>query len=140
MPDRAQSVRTVTTPSAPPAAAPETYGELDRVLAFAFAPMHKRAFGVAIGTAAGLLLFAVTVASMQLDPADRANVALLSQFFAGYERSWRGAFVGLLWGLFVGFVLGWFTAFVRNLVLAVWLLILRMRADLDASREFLDHI
>ena len=49
--------------------------------------------------------------------------------------------LGLLGAAFgVGFVAGWFTAFVRNLVCAVWLLGVRVRADLVASRDFLDHI
>jgi hypothetical protein len=130
----------LTLPDHPPVTVPETYGELDAVLSYAFAPMHKRAFGTAVGVGAGLLLCLLTVLSLLLDPDDRASVALLSEFFAGYERSWRGAGIGLLWGCAVGFVAGWFTAFVRNLVLAVWLLVMRARADLAASREFLDHI
>ena len=129
------------TVSAPPPASPASRtAPLDRAAMLVFAPMDKLAFGVAVGTAAGVLLFALAVADLLLDRAGRVDVALLSQFFAGYREGWGGAVVGLLWGLGVGFVIGWFTAFVRNLVLALWLVVARARADLAASRDFLDHI
>ena len=41
---------------------------------------------------------------------------------------------------FFGFCAGWFVAFVRNLVMAVSLFILQTRAELDDTRDFLDHI
>ena len=113
---------------------------LERAARRLFAPMDKLAFGVAVGTAAGLLLLVLTAADLLLDDADRVPLALLAQYFAGYRESWTGAAIGLAWGLAVGFVIGWFTAFVRNLVLAIWLVVLRARADLAASRDFLDHI
>lgn len=127
------------TASVPPSTT-ATAARLDRVAQLAFAPMDKLAFGVAVGTAAGVLLFALAIADPLLDRAGRVDVGLLAQFFAGYRAGGLGAVVGLLWGLAVGFVIGWFTAFVRNLVLALWLVVARARADLAASREFLDHI
>ena len=113
---------------------------LERAARRLFAPMDKLAFGVAVGTAAGLLLFVLTAADLVLDAAGRVPLALLAQYFAGYRESWTGATIGFGWGLAVGFVIGWFTAFVRNFVLALWLVVLRARADLAASRDFLDHI
>lgn len=113
---------------------------LERAAARLFAPMDKLAFGVAVGTAAGLLLFALTAADLLLDRGDRVPLSLLAQFFAGYRESWTGAAIALAWGLGVGFVVGWFTAFLRNLVLALWRVALSARADLAASRDFLDHI
>ncbi len=113
---------------------------VERALARLFAPMDKLAFGVAVGTAAGLLLFALTAADLLLDRDGRVPLSLLAQYLAGYRVSWAGAAIGLAWGLAVGFVVGWFTAFLRNLVLALWLVAARARADLVASRDFLDHI
>lgn len=113
---------------------------LERAARRLFAPMDKLAFGVAVGTAAGLLLFALTAADLLRDDGDRVPLVLLAQYFAGYRESWAGAAIALAWGLAVGFVVGWFTAFLRNLVLALWLVALRARADLAASRDFLDHI
>lgn len=114
--------------------------EMERALLLAFAPVHKRAFGVAVGLVAGLLVFAATAVRLLVGPEGRTDMSLLAQYFAGYSESWRGAFVGLGWGFVVGFVAGWFAAFVRNLAMAVWLLVARTRADLAATRDFLDHI
>jgi len=112
---------------------------LDEPLLLAFAPLHKRAFGTAIGVVAGLLLFVVTVYQVLITP-EGGSTALLSQYFQGYAVSWKGALVGLAWGFGVGFVMGWFVAFVRNLVIATSVFITRTRQELRATRDFLDHI
>jgi hypothetical protein len=104
-----------------------------------FAPVDKRAFGVAIGTVTGLGVFAVTVCDL-LRGTPWRGLRLLSQYFVGYELTWRGALIGLLWGFGVGFCAGWFVAFTRNLALAISLFIIRTRAELDTTRDFLDHI
>jgi hypothetical protein len=72
--------------------------------------------------------------------AEELNVALLSQYFYGYDVSWRGALVGLFWGFVCGFVSGWFIAFTRNMVTAIWVFALRTRAELSRTSGFLDHI
>jgi hypothetical protein len=116
----------------------ETADEVEVLLAFA--PVHKRAFGIAMGVAIALAIFMATVASVVLDPGGRFGMGLLAEYFAGYSVSWAGAFIGAAWGFFVGFVLGWFTAFARNLAVATWIFIARTRAELAATRDFLDHI
>jgi len=104
-----------------------------------FAPLDKRAFGTAIGTVLALAIFLITSIQV-LDPAPAINLALFAQYFPGYTVTWTGALIGALWGFAVGFCGGWFTAFVRNLVLAVSLFLLRSKAELAESRDFLDHI
>ncbi len=113
---------------------------VERVVALAFAPMHKEALGVALGIVLGLLVALATVAGLALDPDGRVPLELLAQYFAGYERSITGALIGSAWGLFVGFIAGWFLAFLRNLFLATWLLVIRARAEWAATRDFLDHM
>jgi succinate dehydrogenase/fumarate reductase cytochrome b subunit len=100
----------------------------DPELMLAFAPVHKRAFGVAVGSALALAVLFMTVASVVLGRG-QAELSLLSVYFAGYSVTWV-----------VGFVAGWFTAFARNLLVAIWLLVVRARAELRATRDFLDHI
>lgn len=112
--------------------------ELSPTLALAFAPLHKRALGVALGSAAGIVFFVVT-AIVILRDAD-VSLYLLAQYFYGYTVSWGGAFVALFWGFVVGFVAGWFIAFCRNLALAISIFISRTRGELGATADFLDHI
>jgi hypothetical protein len=112
---------------------------IDRVLERAFAPLHKLALGVAVGLTAALLVFAITVFHVIAHPVG-FPLALLSQYFYGYDTSWRGAFIGLWWGFVSGFAAGWFLAFMRNFAVATWLLFVRAKASLKQTRDFLDHI
>ena len=105
-----------------------------------FAPLHKRAFGMATGLAAALLTFLATIIYLARDPRPGFDLGLLAQYFAGYSVSVMGAVIGAAWAGFAGFVLGWFLAFTRNLGLALLLLIVRSRAELSQTRGFLDHI
>ena len=114
--------------------------ELPRTASLLFAPLDKRAFGAAIGVATGLVIFLVTAIDLIRSSSPWIGLSLLNQYFAGYSVSWPGAFIGLAWGFAVGFCAGWFVAFMRNLVLAVSLFILQTRAELDDTRDFLDHI
>ena len=125
-------VRRVNPPTAAPMeSAPPTGG---------LGPVHKVALGIAVGAVSGLALFAITMFHVVLTPPDALDIGLLSQYLTGYSVSWTGAFVGLFWGVLIGFVVGWFVAFVRNLVIAIRVLLIRGRADLAQSRDFLDQI
>jgi hypothetical protein len=105
-----------------------------------FAPLDKRAFGVAIGAAGAISVMGVTAIHLLRHPAPSLDISLLAQYFPGYTVSWPGALIGGAWAFASGFCAGWFTAFVRNLVLAVSLFVLRSKAELADSRDFLDHI
>jgi hypothetical protein len=85
-------------------------------------------------------LFAVTVFHVVLQPEEALDLRLLSHYLAGYSVSWAGAWVGLFWGVLIGFVAGWFVAFIRNLVIAVRVMLIRGTAELSQTRDFLDHI
>lgn len=106
----------------------------------AFAPLHKRNFGIAIGVACAALIAGVTLISVIVDPGDQIGLKILRVYFRGYSVSWSGILVGAAWAFVVGFVGGWFLAFSRNFVLATWLLYIRVRANLMQTRDFLDHI
>lgn len=127
---------------APPAGAAAAAGRARTTpVRLAFAPLHKRAFGTAVGVALALVLGAVTLFHLLLDPTPgQPNLWLLGQYFYGYSVSWTGLLVGMGWGFVVGFVGGWFFAFCRNLALAISIFITRTRAELAATRDFLDHI
>lgn len=105
-----------------------------------FAPLHKRAFGIAAGTVSAVVIFVMTAIYLLRGPHPGIDLDLLSQYFAGYSTSWPGAFIGAAWAGFAGFVAGWFLAFARNFLLAAYLFAARTRAELTESRDFLDHI
>lgn len=135
-------MRVHASPPASPSAAPHVPADHDiaPVLAYAFAPMHKRAFGTATGVAGALLMALVTLAALVLPTARNFPLELLQHYFAGYSVSWGGIVIGAAWGFVVGFVAGWFVAFCRNLALAITVLTIRARAELRQTRDFLDHI
>jgi hypothetical protein len=107
--------------------------------ALLFAPLDKRAFGVAIGIACAILTAGITILAM-IEAPDWKGLELLSSYFAGYSVTWRGAVVGAEWSFAVGFIGGWLIAFARNLTLALSLFFLRSKAELDETSDFLDHI
>lgn len=118
----------------------EDEADLAHELQLAFAPIHKRAFGTAVGVAISLLVAAVTLFHVLLQPDSSNLLRLLDQYFYGYTVSFGGVFIGAFWGFVVGFVGGWFLAFCRNLAIAISVFVTRTRAELSETREFLDHI
>jgi hypothetical protein len=119
--------------------APSDPDSVNRVLVQAFAPVHKRALGVAVGLTIALVVLAITAFHMIAEPPD-APLDMLSQYFYGYAPTWPGMFIGMWWGFVAGFAAGWFLAFVRNFALATWIFIARAKASLAQSSDFLDHI
>jgi hypothetical protein len=115
-------------------------GSVEAMLAWAFAPMHKRALGLAVGLTLAIIAFLVTAFHVVAQPDDGPSIGLLAQYFYGYSPTWAGACVGAWWAFVMGFVAGWFGAFVRNFALALWLMGIRIKANLAETRDFLDHI
>lgn len=109
-------------------------------LLLAFAPLDKAAFGAALGVAAALLMAGLTVLTLMQAEDERLPLGILNVYFRGYTVSWPGVFIGGAWAGFVGFVFGWFVAFCRNLVMAISLLVIRSRAEMAQTRDFLDHV
>jgi hypothetical protein len=112
----------------------------EEVVAAAFLPIHRVAFGVATSAAAAILTFLLTAIYLVRDPQPGFRLGLLAQYFAGYTVSWPGAFIGAAWAGFSGFVLGWFLAFSRNLLVGLTLFVIRRRAEWDQTKDFLDHL
>jgi len=109
-------------------------------LELAFAPLHKAAFGIATGVAGALTMIAVTAFVLLVPRAQDFPLGLISNYFAGYSVSWGGIVIGGAWGFVTAFVAGWFMAFCRNMALAITAFSIRTRAELEQTREFLDHI
>ena len=115
--------------------------QLPPTLRPAFAPLVKRALGVGVGTMAGVLLFVLAIAGLLRSPDDALAVGLLREnYLPGYDASWAGAFLGLVWGFAIGFAAGWLLAFCRNLILTLWVVVVGAKAQLRTNRDFLDQI
>ena len=118
---------------------PEIGPPPEQVLELAFLPLHKRALGTAAAFASAVVVFAMTLIHMAR-ATDPYPLRLLGQYFYGYSVSLEGALIGAFWAGVAGFVAGWFFAFCRNFALGVSTFIVRTRAELAETRDFLDHI
>jgi hypothetical protein len=119
----------------------EDKGKLPTPILLAFAPLHRTAMGVAAGVVLGGLIFLMTIVLViRGGPFPGPNLGLLREFFFGYTVTLRGAFLGLLWGFAAGFILGWGFAVLRNVVVWIWLTVIRSRAEMEQYGDFLDHL
>lgn len=114
---------------------------LPSALLLAFTPLNRFAMGVAWGVILGGLIFLMTVVLLVRDGYPIGpNLSLLGQLLFGYHVTWWGAAFGLLWGFGIGFALGWGFALTRNLIVWLWLAMVRSRAEMDQYADFLDHL
>ena len=68
------------------------------------------------------------------------NLRLLSQYFAGYTVTVRGAFIAFSYSFFWGFLFGWLLAYLRNLFLALYIYGVKRKAELLSFKDFFDHL
>jgi hypothetical protein len=113
---------------------------VDGVLMRAFAPIHKRALGLAVGLTFGTLIFLVTAFHVIARPEPAIPLWLLGQYFYGYRVTWTGACMGLWWGFVAGFAAGWFIGFLRNFGAATWILLIRSKTVFSQANDFFDQI
>jgi hypothetical protein len=111
----------------------------EQALELAFLPLHKRALGTAAAFVSAVLVFGATLIHMAR-ATDEYPLSLLGQYLYGYSVTLEGALIGAFWAGIAGFVAGWFFAFCRNFALGVSTFIVRTRAELAETRDFLDHI
>ena len=112
----------------------------DELLVQAFAKLDRTDLGVALGALVGLTVFAVTnFLILKGGEHIGQNLLLLSQFFIGYSVTFLGSLVGLVYGFVTGFVLGWSVAFLRNLLISIYLHIVRLKANMSSVQEFIDQ-
>ncbi|MCA9971595.1 MAG: NAD(P)/FAD-dependent oxidoreductase [Anaerolineales bacterium] len=112
---------------------------VEEAFAQAFLKMDAGAFGIAVGLAFGLVLFLATNwLVIRGGGVVGPNLALLNQFFLGYQVSFGGSFIGFAYGFLSGFLLGWWYAFLRNTVVLINLALIHRRAEVQLMRRLLD--
>ena len=105
----------------------------------AFARIDAVALGCAFGVVAGLFVFAATIV-LVLKGGEEVGprLALLAQYFPGFTVTPIGSLIGFGYGAIAGFVTGWFLAALRNFSLAVYLHVIRVRAQMSSIYDVLD--
>ena len=120
--------------------APDEQAEA-RILARAFARVDEVALGLAAGVVLGFTLLAATAWLVLKGGAFVGRtLSLLSHYFPGYNVTWGGALVGLLYGAAIGFLIGWTLAHLRNLAIGLFLRYVRYRSEREAQKQFLDYV
>ncbi len=119
----------------------EETGVVEEALATMFGKLDRVAFGGALGLVAGIAiglatLFLVAKGGTPIGP----HLALLAQYFPGYEVTLAGALLGFAYGVLAGFVGGWTFAVVRNAATAVYLAVVRRRAEIRLLDHFLEYV
>ena len=111
----------------------------DRLIIQSFARLDRTAMGVAVGVVFGMTVFGATVILLikggtTIGP----NLRLLGQYFPGYTVSWSGSVVGLAYGFASGFIFGWSAAFLRNLLLNIYIRIIKLKANLSSAQDLFE--
>jgi protoporphyrinogen oxidase len=119
---------------------PDIGEAVERALARVFLKLDGLAFGLSLGTFAGLFLFLATLI-LVLRGGDSVGprLELLSQYFPGYSVTALGSLVGLFYGFITGFTGGWGFAFLRNATVFLYAAAVHRRAELKLLRKLFEH-
>jgi hypothetical protein len=112
----------------------------EKLIVQSLARLDGNALGLAIGLLSGLVVFLATnfllfKGGEEVGP----NLALLGQFFIGYEVSISGGLIGAVYGMMAGFVIGWLIAFLRNFVVTIYMHILKVKGSMSAVNDYIDN-
>ena len=112
----------------------------DKLIVQSLARLDGVALGVALGTLFGLIIFLATnILILKGGSEIGPNLALLSQYFIGYEVTFGGSLIGLAYGLLAGFIFGWLIASLRNIIVAIYLHLLKIKRNISAVNEYIDN-
>lgn len=112
----------------------------DQLIVQSLARLDGIALGIALGTVFGITVFLATVILIvKGGDVIGPNLGLLSQYFIGYDVSYSGSLIGLGYGFAFGFLLGWLIALLRNVVIAAYLHLLRIKRNISAVGDYIDH-
>lgn len=120
---------------------PQVADVVQEALARVFSKLDPVAFGMAIGSVCGLILFLATL-TLVLKGGEVVGPTLwlLSQYLPGYTVTLWGSLTGLLYGTTLGFIAGWSFAFLRNTIVFIYLAFVRRGAEMRLMRRLLDYI
>ncbi len=112
----------------------------DELIVKSLARLDSIALGISVGTLFALIFFLATnILIFKGGDVIGPNLALLSQYFIGYKVTFVGSIIGFLYGFVSGFILGWLTAFLRNSVVTLYLLALKLKNRMSAVNDYIDN-
>ncbi|MCS6927687.1 MAG: hypothetical protein NZ578_17490, partial [Candidatus Binatia bacterium] len=114
---------------------------IEEALARVFPRLDEVAFGLALGTAGGLLLCLATL-WLVLNGGEVVGptMQLLGQYFPGYSVTLSGSLSGLLYGFVSGFLGGSGFAWLRNTAVRLSMAFAHRRAERRLLRRFPEDI
>lgn len=112
----------------------------DDLIVKTLAKLDTVAMGISLGSLIGLGIFVVTnVLIFKGGSVVGPNLALLNQYFIGYEVTLTGSLIGLVYGFMSGFILGFLIAFLRNIFVKAYLYFLKLKGSMSAVSDYIDH-
>ena len=104
------------------------------------AKLDGKALGIAIGLLLGIGVFVATnfliiKGGVVVGP----NLALLSQFFIGYEITFSGSLIGMIYGIVMGFIIGWIISAIRNFVVTIYMHVFKLKGSFSAVNDYIDN-
>lgn len=115
-------------------------GTTNELIVKSLAKLNSVALGIAVGTLFALIIFLATnILILKGGDLIGPNLALLSQYFIGYKVTFVGSLIGSFYGFVSGFILGWLAAFLRNSVVGLYLLSLKLKNRVSAVNDFIDN-
>ncbi|EFK09533.1 FAD dependent oxidoreductase [delta proteobacterium NaphS2] len=111
------------------------------ILETAFCRMDKLAFAVAVGAVSGLTVFIATLwLIIKGGEVVGPHLSLLSQYFAGYSVTVKGAFIAFSYTFFWGFLFAWLFAYLRNLLVAYYIYRTKRKAEMFSLNDLFDRL
>lgn len=112
----------------------------DALIVSTFARLDAVALGVSFGILLGFtIFFATNLLVFKGGDVVGPNLALLSQYFIGFEVTFLGSLIGFVYGLMSGFIVGFLIASLRNFIMRAYLHLLRLRGTFSAVNDFIDN-
>jgi protoporphyrinogen oxidase len=113
----------------------------EKILIQTFARIDKLALAIATGSVSGLLAFLATIwLVLKGGEVIGPNLQLLTQYFAGYTVTVKGAFIAFGYSFGWGFIFGWLFAYLRNLFLSSYAYHLKKKSAPLSFRNIIDQI
>ena len=118
----------------------EPADKTDNLIIQSLAKLDAIALGIAVGCQFGLVIllatnFLIYKGGDEIGP----NLALLSHYFIGYEVTTSGSVVGCIYGFILGFVTGSMIAFLRNVIVTVYMNLIKFKSRVSAFNDFIDN-